>query len=760
MTVDADIRQRHLLVIATGEYADPAAWPPLPVEDEVRVWTDWLTDEKLRERRFVQLAPDLTGSPRLPRLNRFLQEGEIGQIHESDALVLVVTGHGQVVGGVHRVVLSDSGSEPQERTSLRTEQLISFIRDTRVQDAVVVIDTCHAGDVTRQMLFDKPLPHGWIGIAAAAPTGQAFGGAVSQAVAAFLNLKPGDERYGGPNQPFFSASALVQFITDRLGEDQDIVTFPRQARSVPSPCLPNPLFVSAHQGQVTTAPERQELALREDELSAHWGPHARGVHHWEEAGWLFTGRTALLRDLIGAARGDPGAYLVTGAAGSGKSAALSRLVTWSDPRFRSQHAEHFNAILEELRPQPGDVDVAVHAQGKTPHEILDRLCSAFEVRIDTQAGSQGLADYHRLRLEALRTQLSRRVSTIVIDALDKATNPLAVLTDVLAPLTYSWETPTVRLILGIRSMGDIDDTQTTRTLAEACRTRLHGKVMRVDVHPYWHPQDLVDYVHDVLLIPSEPRTNTPYTDHPEQARAMARRVADLVGTSYLVAQVVARQLAAADTTQDPDDRAWQSTINLGLATVLTAELASSFPDEDDRNRALTVLRAASLAFGPGIPWRRIWPAIATAIAHDGTTYGDADIRWLLSHRIGGYLIRDLDAGATVYRPFHDALKHELAISKTEPDHLPPALPGLGAAPGALLSPVRPDEPDGLLASLHSRIIDAMIPMLGSMNLQSAVEPDRYLRRHLAAHAEASGRLDQLLDNPHFVLTVDPDTFCP
>lgn len=180
-------------------------------------------------------------------------------------------------------------------------------------------------------------------------------------------LASGNERHGGQNQRHFEASELVQFITDQLGEDQDVVTFPRQARTGPSPCLPNPAFTSMHEGLVGTAAQRQDLAPREEDLAAHWGPRARGVQHQGEAGWLFTGRTRLMRDLIGVARGALGACLVTGAAGCGKSAALARLVTLSDTSFRSGHPDLVNAIPEEVRPEPGDVDVAIHARPGQDH---------------------------------------------------------------------------------------------------------------------------------------------------------------------------------------------------------------------------------------------------------------------------------------------------------------------------------------------------------------------------------------------------------
>lgn len=761
--IDADIRGRHLLVIATGQYEDPA-WHQLPVADEVRVWTDWLTDDALTDRRFTHLAPDLADNPRFPRLFEFLTS-ELDQIHSSDALVVVVTGHGTVVDRVHRIVLSDAGQPPLESQSLRSEQLISFLKGTEVEHALVVIDTCHAGEVTRQMLYDKALPAGWIGIAAAAPEGEARAGSVAEAVRAFLNPDPGDERHGGPNQPYFLVSDLVQFITDQLGEDQDVVTFPRQARSRPSPCLPNPAFISAHEGLVGTAIQRQDLALREEDLAVHWGPRARGVQHVGEVGWLFTGRARLMRDLIGVARGQRGTCMITGAAGSGKSAVLARLVTLSDPGFRGRHPDFVAAVPEHVRPERGDVDVAIHARGKTAAEILDRLCTAYDVTLEADDTASGLAQQQQAHIDALMRRIAflSRDTTIVIDALDEANDPRDVLTNVLVPLATGWNEPIVRLILGVRSADDPLEPGgggAAPTLVGACRTLLGATELRVDTAPYWSTQDLVNYVGDILTTPVLDGDKTPYTTATHETHAVASRVAQLVGTSYLVAQIVARQLATAETIQDPDDPAWQSMVSTGLSSVLEAELADAFPNPDDRRRALTVLRAASLAFGHGIPWRRIWPAIATAVADDGEDYGDSDIRWLLGHRIGGYLVRELDDDSTtVYRPFHYALTQALALASRQ-NNWPPNFPAAPPEPGLTTGKLSKEDPDQYLTAQHGNIVHALTALLPASPTDTTVEPDRYLRRHLAEHAAASGRLDDLLENARFLAIADPDALLP
>ena len=68
-------------------------------------------------------------------------------------------------------------------------------------------------------------------------------------------------------------------------------------------------------------------------LRQHWRPRARGVYQDTTPGWYFTGRTALLRELTGwLEHGVPGRVVrvVTGPAGTGKSAVLAWLCALSD----------------------------------------------------------------------------------------------------------------------------------------------------------------------------------------------------------------------------------------------------------------------------------------------------------------------------------------------------------------------------------------------------------------------------------------------
>jgi hypothetical protein len=110
---------------------------------------------------------------------------------------------------------------------------------------------------------------------------------------------------------------------------------------------------------------------------------------------------------------------------------------------------------------------------------------------------------------------------------------------------------------------------------------------------------------------------------------------------------------------DVDDPGWLDSIGQGVLGLFREDLHQTVPDRDNRLRAVHLLRAVAFAFGPGLPWRTIWPLVASAVAGDGRTYGDTDIVWLLGTRLGGYLVTDRADGVTVYRLFHDDLRRIL-----------------------------------------------------------------------------------------------------
>lgn len=694
------ILRRRFLSIATATYDNPPWWPLPQVTSEVQVLRDWLCDTALADRSFLPWHSELAHDPTKDAIRDALENPSPAErFRAADAAVLYITGHGYVEDGSHWLVLRQTEKDRVRATALKTSDLFGWLSDTGVQHLLLICDLCYAGAAGKDVIrFDRLPPSGWIGITSAGADEQAKTGALTNAIRAFLDELdlPEGQRYGSPTDPYLRIDDLLRVLQrelSRLDPPQTLSLLSNQLPSLGlrSPCLPNPHYQSGAAARVTVELARRDLALPRSDLLAHWSPKARGVPTDADPGWLFTGRRQLMTRLIEFASGPPAALVVTGGAGCGKSAALARLVTLSDPTFRHEHEAEVAKIPGELLPQPGAVDLAAVATGKSAAEILMQLCGAVGAfpapdrapaavgpHVPGAGGRPGIAPgsagaVTEAWLGGWWTWLRRQPGpvTVVVDALDEAADPFSVLTSVLQWLDLPDPEPRrLRLLLAVRSLGTDNDgsvrqppsidgsaQQARQHLADLARQRLGGQLIRADSQPYWNDQDLADYAEEILHTVDR----SPYADI--QHEVIRRRLAEVivmgVGRSFLIARIVADSLAARPSVQDPDDPQFHAMLERGVLGVLHDDLWQSLLSPADRRRAIDLLRATAYAFGRGIPWLDVWPTVATAISADGTKYDDRDIAWLLDSRLSGYLVTDQEDGVTVYRPFHDALRDAL-----------------------------------------------------------------------------------------------------
>src|SRR6266508_4503456 len=157
-----------------------------------------------------------------------------------------------------------------------------------------------------------------------------------------------------------------------------------------------------------------------------------------------------------------------------------------------------------------------------------------------------------------------------------------------------------------------------------------------------------------------------------------------------------------------------------------AEDAQSDQERRARKRRLRELLAPlAYAEGEGLP-RALWPAAASALAE--RSYGTEDLDWLLD-TAADYLVEQATSeGGPLYRLYHQALADYLRSPNLEEELARQRRLGT-----TLLKevPIRSD---------------------GTGRDWSAAHP--YLTSHLATHAAAAGRLDELLVDPGFLLAVD------
>ncbi|ANN15684.1 hypothetical protein SD37_08450 [Amycolatopsis orientalis] len=722
MTGDSILR-RHFVAIATAEYDDPN-WLPLPVGEEVAALRAWLCADHLGGRRFEHRFPELADSPAKRDIQAALENPPPeDRWRDADAAVVFVTGHAEAVNKAHHLILKETESNRRGATALASFDLFKWLACTDVTHLVVIVDTCYAGMIIGELAkLDQKAPESWVILASAAETQQAGTGVLSRAITAFLDKLASREGAQFGHAPHLSVEDLLDGLREHLGRSQIAEAVTGLSRRSPHVCLPNPHY--RPDAVVEVSPARHDLALSRQDLRTHWGPKARGVATDDEAGWLFTGRAELMRALIAAATGEPGTTVITGAAGSGKSAALARLVTLSDPEFRRAHAAELAVVQDDLMPPSGAVDVAVVATGKLDTEVLDHILRAFEpAHRDSEHPGASLDE--RLASWQARLRTSDRRVTVVVDAVDEAAAPRSLLTTIIARLEPNPREPRVRLLLGLRSPGGerrVDQVRyATPPLADLAETLFASNRIRVDEAPWWDPSDVIAYVAGILRNTAGSRY---LGDDGTRTAELAAAVGGRAGRSFLFARLAATSLA-----HGMLGTSWREALQQGVTGVFKADLHGTFAVPADRHRAIVLLRAIAFARGAGLPWRKIWPRVANAVGDSDYEFGDTDISWLLDSRLGAYLVTDRQDDATVYRLFHDLLRDTLRDDWHELLDQPP-----------LEADSRP--------AVEARITRALD------DLRTQGSPPPYVRRHLVEHAAGGGVLDGTILTEDFLPYVD------
>jgi WD40 repeat protein len=116
--------------------------------------------------------------------------------------------------------------------------------------------------------------------------------------------------------------------------------------------------------------------------------------------------------------------------------------------------------------------------------------------------------------------------------------------------------------------------------------------------------------------------------------------------------------------------------------------------------------------------------LATALAR--RPYGEDDVQWALEHA-GAFILEVADKGRSVYRLYHEALAHSLRSNTRKRD----------------------------LQESFVKVLIESVPLRADISGPDWQLANPYVRKHLAAHAAACGRLGELLADPLFLLAADP-----
>src|SRR4029453_16995568 len=98
---------------------------------------------------YVRVLPELGSSPTTAKLRRALNGWFVsGERHPNDVVVLYHSGHGAPgPDGAHYLLGRDSNTDPSwlSSTALATDALGEMIAQSKVQQVLVILDTCYSG---------------------------------------------------------------------------------------------------------------------------------------------------------------------------------------------------------------------------------------------------------------------------------------------------------------------------------------------------------------------------------------------------------------------------------------------------------------------------------------------------------------------------------------------------------------------------------------------------------------------------------------
>ena len=439
------------------------------------------------------------------------------------------------------------------------------------------------------------------------------------------------------------------------------------------------------------------------EARSHFTRRARGQRSAARGGDLFRGRTAALgraRGWLTAAQAPGQPLVITGQPGAGKSAVLARAAL-------SVEAGH------------GGPGLAFHARAATIGDFLTALADL--TGIDTPASADEL-------VTSLADLPGQFPVPVALDALDEAASDRdrRQITETLAELAVL---PWLRVAVATRTLAVGNPFAPGGLLpALGVTTRDDHNLVDLDSDTFFGLDDLRQFAaalltQDGMDNPGPPGAAwTQYRAWHGVRDRLAGVIAERAGRNFLVAAMAAVPLSTARVVTDPAAKGFDPAgVPSGVGEALSKYL-DRLPDQR-RERDRQLLTALGYARGAGLD-DPAWLAFAAALGYSASV---ADLDAVRRSPATDYLLQTTgtERGARpVTRLFHQALTDELLAPRHQPS----------------------DE---------SALLDMLLSYAEHTGWQ-----DRYLRDHAADHAAAAGRLDQLLEDPLYLITVDPARLVP
>ncbi len=739
LPLDSEPSRRRLLAAGNSRFAETGIADLQWVPEELAAISRLFGEMGFEVER---QALDLDHTSLLERCTSLRYSSEAG-----DVQVVYFSSHGQRDRERFYLLTSNTNPADLDASAVAAEDLARrLIKDSNAAQVLIILDLCHAEghmlDIIRlaaKLAFSAGDRDPEVVLIAAASSKQianemAF---VKALETVMNNVKQGDERLGGKAQPYLQIGSLLGQVNLCLKGQRAHHSFLKLAGECK--VFPNPNYIPQLSPGLDL--ETQAAYLRHLQASTfqeHWIPKARSVESGG-GGWYFTGRERALRELVvwlNQAHTDGGARVVTGSAGSGKSALLARLVTLSDPRWRQQVLGPGRLQLPEgTLPPEGIVQAAVLLRRKLLANVVAELADQLQLQASDAAAlceAIGMAPLHK--------------RVLVFDALDEADEQQLIVKELLRPLA---EMGHVFVLLGSRpDPGPADAAAGARRM-----TALGDASLELDLDDprYGEANDVVLYLERRLLASEEPGRITPYRQLPELAKQLAQALADKSKYSFLVARTAVAALLNRPAAVDVAIPGWQQQLPSGFEEAFEEFLSQLDQDALDQQAALlggagkegivasgaiarAVLLPLAFAEGEGLPWERIWAAVATSL--HGNTISDAQIN-AVRQKAAAYIVEGLEQGGSVYRLFHERAAEVLVESYLRPSR------DVKVAQGA--------------------IVDALVKLVPPLPGQEGYDwpqAHSYLLNHLAAHAGKAGRLHELAADQLFLATCDPKRLRP
>lgn len=708
------VGRRFLLTCAMTRFEYCEDWNREELADDVQRVVQLLCGDFLlwdaRYQHIEVLGDSPTSVEFLDRLRGFCTSPDR---RVDDYLVVYLTGHGEILDdGDHIVLASDTHPLDLLHRTVPTSEIVKrALAGTRVRRLLLLLDTCYSGkggqDLAREALrrINPPAAsgeetgqasgRGIVVVAATRPHQMALPGTFTTCLdraarsLATAGHAPPTLRVGAliasikadPDKPLSQSSEWHQ-----LGMNDDEPAF-----------LPNPRYRAP---LVDADLLEQERVRHAEQQAGHFTQRFLPATRW------FTGRHRALADLAAwlCNSDTPSrACVVTGNAGSGKTALLGLIAALSDPAHASAISRQ--GLAPGFSVTDSAITEAIYAGTLTTEQIRDRIAATAGLRVDTvQELIDGL-DQHTAGIPIV----------VLVDALDEAADPPGLTTRLLNPLIQRCR-GSIRLLLGTRP-----HLLTAMLLGKPDSGRY--RLINLDAETYADPDSIRDYARRILL--SEDPLDSAYTPSGIYWAApgavpdgVTEAIGEAAGNSFLVARITATTEATTTTLPDPADPAWRTSLPQRAGEAMRRDLQVRLGE----NAVIAAQLLLPLAYsqGSGMPWENIWPRLATALAR-GDEYGNDDLVWLRT-AAGSYAVEGVADGRSVYRLYHQALVEHLLEGRDQ------------AADQQAIT-------ETLLAQVPLRT--------GGRPDWAAAHP--YTCTHLATHAARAGRIDTLLTDPGFLL---------